>query len=349
MTPRARRGSGFDWSRVRVGTAIIIALAILAYGIYQVGSLFDVFAERYILFMPVETTGGLMDGAPVTLAGKRVGQVDRIDFIPLRLQERDQNIMLALSIDEAVWEHIREDSEGRIRTQGLMGDKYVDIQPGSPAYAPLHPRDTLPSRPTVDIDRVLAQAYDALLDAQLVLADMRGITTGLRRGEGTLGRLLVDDTLYDRALDAADQAAGMLAAINRGEGTLGRLIADPILYDRLAGALARVDALGGAILQGRGTLGRLIASDTVYEQILGLLGQASRTVARADTAIGGIGAFLGGLGADGDGAGGTLQRLLTDPRLYEEFLRAVIDLQTLIAEIRARPEVLRPEINLDIF
>ncbi|MFW6202532.1 MAG: MlaD family protein, partial [Gemmatimonadota bacterium] len=320
MAPRAKGASGLGWSRVRVGTVIIVALLALAYGIYEVGSLFDVFAERYPLRMPVETTGGLVEGAPVTLAGKRVGQVEAIEFIPIALQDRGHNIMLTLSVDEEVAEHIRRDSDGRIRTQGLMGDRYVDIRPGSLAFAALEPGDTLSSEPTVDVDLVVAEAYDALLMAQDVLEDARAVTAGLRRGEGTLGRLLVDESLYEEAGIAAGEAAGLLREIRSGEGTLGRLVTDPALYDRLTTVLARIDTLGATLTEGRGTLGRLIASDTVYRDIRALLAGARTTLARADTMIGGVGTFLDGLGAGVDGPGGTLQRLLTDPRLYEEFL-----------------------------
>lgn len=351
MTARARRGTGFDWSQVRVGVVIIVGLLILAFGILQVGALFDVFADRYTLFMPVRTTGGLIEGAPVTLAGKRVGQVDDIEFIPLRRQRGADNLMLSLEIDEDVQEHIREDSEGRIRTQGLVGEMYVDIDPGTLPYPVLQPGDTLPSRPTVDIDRVLAKAYEVLVAADSTLGDIRELTAGLRRGEGTLGRLLVDESLYERALTAADEAAVLLDRMNRGEGTFGRLVRDPTLYNRLVDAAARVDTLGAAILEAEGTLGRLITSDTAHQALLGLLTEARGTVVRADTAIGNINDLLVALGADGIelGAGGTLQKLLTDPTLYEEFLRAVVELQRLIVEIRERPEALRPEINLDIF
>lgn len=112
MTDRTRRARKTDWSQVRVGAVMIVALLILAYAIVQVGSLFDVFANRYTLFMPVESTGGLMRGAPVTLAGQRVGQVDGIEFIPLAMQDEEHNIMLRLEISEDVYEHIREDSRG---------------------------------------------------------------------------------------------------------------------------------------------------------------------------------------------------------------------------------------------
>src|SRR5690606_14374500 len=106
--------------------------------------------------------------------------------------------------------------------------------------------------------------------------------------------------------------------INRMEGALGRLIRDPALYDQLSRAIARVDSLGAMLLHGEGTLGLLIRSDTLYRSLLA-------TVGRADTAMMG----LTGLVRGANGQQGALGRFLTDPALYDEMLRAVLDLQRL--------------------
>lgn len=345
MAVRRFPTGGLDWSRARVGAVLILGLMLLAYGVYQVGALFDVFADRYTLFTAVSTTTGLREGAPVTLAGHRVGQVDAIEFIPIERQTGDENLLIRISVDEAIREHIRRDSRTRILTQGLVGDKYLNIEPGSPEWPMLQPGDTVVSEPAVDIDHILVQADDALRQTQDVLTDLQRVTTSLRRGEGTLGQLLTEDTLYRRALAATREASVVLGRINRGEGTLGRLVRDPAVYVRMQGALSRVDSIASIILRGEGTLGRLVRSDTVHQGMLGLLGQASGTFARADTAIGGLSALTGQL----TGGGGTLQRLLTDPQLYDEFLKAVVDLQTVILDIRERPQRYRPEVNIDIF
>src|SRR5690606_30779769 len=99
-----------------------------------------------------------------------------------------------------------------------------------------------------------------------------------------------------------------------------------------------VDSLAALILEGDGSLGRLLRSDEFYERLLAVVGRADTTIA---TIGGTVEAMISGEGA--------LRRLLTDPALYDQFLKAVIDLQILINEIREDPRRIRPEIKIDIF
>jgi phospholipid/cholesterol/gamma-HCH transport system substrate-binding protein len=91
-------------------------------------------------------------------------------------------------------------------------------------------------------------------------------------------------------------------------------------------------------MHGTGTVGMLLRDDALYERIL----------AAVDTAGGAVG-DLARLVRQMTAGDGVVQRLMTDPELYEEFLRAVIDVQTLINDIRLNPGKYKPNIIVDIF
>lgn len=337
--PRGKLNRGDQTSRqMRVGAVLILGLLVLGYAIFQVGRLFDVFSSRYELITLVETSAGLIEGAPVTLAGQRIGQVDEIRFIPVERRADDANIFIRLSINEDVQEQIRGDSEASLRTQGLLGDRFVDISPGSPRLPPLRDGDTLPSLPPLDYEEVLQTAAVTLEDVRGVIENLQVLTGGIVRGEGTLGALLADDRLYDQMTVATTELAGLLRTVHDSDGTLGRMIRDPEMYERMNAALARLDSLGIAILAGEGSLGRLIRDDSLYDGML-------RVVSGADSAVGGVQGLIAGI-EDGDG---TLKRLLEDPALYDEFLKTVVDLQNLIRAIREDPRRFRPEVQVDVF
>lgn len=319
-----------------MGVFLIVAFSLLAYAVYRVGDLFDVFADRYTIVTLVTRADGLLVGAPVTLAGQRVGQVKSIDFLPL--DGRPENLSIELSINEDIREYVRADSYARIRTQGLLGDRYVDIAPGSPEAPIVQPGDTIPGIDPIDMEEVLATANTSLIQLQALASDLRRITGTILAGEGTLGRLLLEDALYVQMVAATGELQALLAEVRESDGTLGRLMRDPELYDRLVGAIARVDSLTAIALNGGGTIGRLLRDDAIYEGVLGVIG-------RADSTIAGLGETLGEL-VNGEG---TLRRLLGDPALYDQLLKAVIDLQILINDIRLNPKRFRPEINVDIF
>jgi phospholipid/cholesterol/gamma-HCH transport system substrate-binding protein len=336
---------GFHSRQARVGALLVVSLLILGYAVFRVGELFDVFADRYEIVTTVNNGAGLIEGSAVHLAGQRIGQVSAVEFIPPSRKVGDENLLLRLSISREVADQIRRDSHAYIRAQGLLGDKFVDIRPGTPGAAILQPGDTIRSTDPVDVDALLAQGSDLLDELQLTLRDFRGVAAGLAAGQGTLGRLLTDEELYLRATEATAQFRTMLQDVNRADGTMGRLLRDPALYQQLQGAVARIDTLSGQMIRSEGTLGRLLHDDSLYRGFLGILQQAGGTVARVDTAVIGLGGFLQGM-STGEG---TLQRLMTDPALYDQLLKAIVDLQILILDIRTHPTRYRPQVTVDIF
>jgi phospholipid/cholesterol/gamma-HCH transport system substrate-binding protein len=337
MTNSVRRRT-FEWRQARVVALIVIGALLLVYGMIRVGDVFDVFATRYEVVTLIPSVLGLREGAPVTLAGQRIGQVKKIEFIPVHAKTGANNLAVTLAIADDVKDQIRADSRAFLRTQGLLGDKLVDIEPGTPGAAILQPGDTLEAGRSLDLESFLTQAAAALDTANLIVADLRFMTHGIAGGTGTVGRLLNDEQLYQRMVDATEGLQSTLRHINDSKGTLGRLIRDPLLYERMGSAVGRVDSLGTMLLYGSNSISRLLRTDSLYTNLLG-------TTASADSAMSNLQAFVQGITA----GQGSFQRLMTDPQLYDQFLKAVVDLQTLIQAVRTDPERFKPNIRVDIF
>ncbi len=320
---------------VRVGILAIVGLVVLAVAVYEVGKVFDIFASRYRLTTVVSSAAGLREGAPVTLAGQRVGQVSAIDFLPLEEQTEERHVAVGVAIDEGVRRQIRRDSRAFIRSQGLLGDKYIDISPGTPNTPILREGDTLTAAAVVDLENVLQTASSALDSARLVVGDLHRVTAAIAGGRGTVGRLLQDDGLYLQMTSATSELADVLRQIQDPHGTLGRLVHDPALYDHAAAAIARVDTLTAVALNGDGTLGKLLHDPALYDRAVG-------TVGALDSALVSFNRVLGAV----EGGDGTMARLMNDPALYEQLLKAVVDLQTLIEDVRKEPGKYKPKISV---
>lgn len=332
------RQRGFNARQVRVAILLVVGLLMLAYGVYRVGKIFDVFASRYTLVTLLPSVAGLSEGAPVTLAGKQVGQVDEISFIPME-QKRDSNhLRVKLQVNERVRDQIRRDSRIQVRAQGLLGDKYIDIEPGTRGATILATGDTIIAVYSMDMEQFLVRASQMLDQANVLVVDLRTITHGLARGQGTMGQLLRDERLYNSMVSATDQLQGVLEDINGSNGTLGRMIKDPALYQRMVSAMSRVDSLGATVLHGSGTLSMLIRSDSLYRGLAG-------TAAKANTAADQMAIMLQKL----NDPNGSMNKFLTDPRLFDEFLKSVIDLQALIADVRENPKKYVPPVNVKVF
>ena len=337
MTATVHR-KAFEWRQARVALLMLAGLALLIFAVYRVGKIFDVFAERYTIVTLLPNVAGLREGAAVSLAGQRIGKIETIDFIPPRQKQGGNHLALELEVGEAAREQIRSDSRALVRAQGVLGDKYIDITPGTLRARPLAAGDTIASVVTMDIEQFLVKASDAMDRANVIVDDLRLITGGLARGEGTMGALLRDQQLYQRMMGTTTEMNALLAQINRGDGALSRMINDPEMYYRLVSAAARVDSLAGLALHGKGSLSQLMRSDSLYRGLVGM-------TAKGDAAAGELSALL----QKTNQANGTINRLLTDPRLFDELLKSVTDLQTLLADVRQNPKKYVPDVNVKVF
>ena len=131
------------------------------------------------------------------VAGQLAGRIEEIEFLPVD-GDTSRNLRVRLAVATDLQPQIREDSRAKIRTMGLLGDKTLDISVGTPRFAVLQAGDTIETSPSLDYEQVIAQASGAVGDLVQLTADMRQITGGMVRGEGTVGQLLTNRTMYDQ-------------------------------------------------------------------------------------------------------------------------------------------------------
>ncbi|MGH7717214.1 MAG: MlaD family protein, partial [Gemmatimonadaceae bacterium] len=129
-----RRATFITWEQLRVGLLILLALLILSVAIFKLGEAANLFSSRYRLVALLPSAAGLLEGGSVTVAGQLAGSVSRIEFLPPD-GDSTRNLRVVVEIDQSLQPQIREDSEARLRTMGLLGDKVLDISPGTPRAA----------------------------------------------------------------------------------------------------------------------------------------------------------------------------------------------------------------------
>ncbi len=324
-----RRGAAVTWEQVRVGLLLLVALILLSVSVFLVGDTGNVFGQRYRLVTLVGSAAGLVPGAAVQLAGQTVGQVEAIQFIsPERRPPEGEAVAIWLAINVDVQEQIRSDSRAQVRTQGLLGDRLIDIRPGSSDAHVLSPGDTVVSAASMDYDALLAEGAEAVGDLATVARNLSDLTHGLLEGRGTLGQLIVDDAMYTRLVGLAASLDSLAAAAAAPENSLMRLLRDDTLYVAVRSAASSFDTLTRSLVEGEGTMGRLIRSDSLYMELTSSVGRADSLLA----------ALLGGEGSAG--------RLLTDEGMYEELLRTLVDLNAILADIRRDPQRFVPDISV---
>lgn len=313
-----RRSSFLTVEQLRVGAVILVAVAILLFGGYRLGQAAHLFSNRYELVAFVPNVNGLRQGGTVTVAGQLVGTVKEVQFLPVDA-DTTRNLRLVLDIDESVRPQIRGDSRARLRTQGLLGDKVFDISPGTPRFASLRGGDTISIAPSLDYDQIVQQASGAVGDVVGLTKDLRIVSGGIARGEGTVGQLVTNRALYDQLTGTLEQANRLIARMQNPKGTVGRLLDDPQLYGNLVRVTAALDSLTTQVAGANGTVGRLLRDDSLYVRLLNVAAGAD-SLTRMLTRGNGLAA-----------------RLLTDQESYDRLNKTLGELNEILVDVRRNP------------
>jgi phospholipid/cholesterol/gamma-HCH transport system substrate-binding protein len=190
----------------RLGLFVVLTLLILSAGVFLIGSKEQMFQSTYPVKANFHNVAGLIVGADVRVGGIHKGTVKRINLPP----RPDQDVTVLMDLAKPTRDVVKADSVVSIKSEGLVGDKYVEISFGSPEAAALRDGDILKSEPPVDMadlvkktGEILDVANTAVQDVQGAAGNLNSITTKVNQGQGTVGALVNDKTVYNQTAAAA--------------------------------------------------------------------------------------------------------------------------------------------------
>jgi phospholipid/cholesterol/gamma-HCH transport system substrate-binding protein len=309
--------------QIRIGAFILAGLGVFLAIIYLLGAQARYFERKYELVAEFTEVGGLIEGATVRLAGVQVGRVTAVDLPP----EPGGKVRVTLTIARRFANRIRRNSEARIATQGLLGDKLVEITIGSADAPALGPGERLVSREPFEMAQLFSEGAQTLAGINRLTAalgstverlDRSGTVDGLGKLMASLGGA-VDRLDRTGALDdlgaAARSVRRITEKVEHGGGWLHALV-----YEEPQ-ALRRLDAL---LMSTQALMARAEAGDSAVSVLLSpASGKAARSLLAAMEAL--------GRGAERAGAGdGLLPTLLFDP----EYQGVARDLQAVARNFR---------------
>ncbi|MDP9205648.1 MAG: MlaD family protein [Gemmatimonadota bacterium] len=314
-----KRSSFITWDQLKVGVLILVALLILVVAIIKLGQAGNLFGKRYTLVAFVSSGSGLRVGGPVSVAGQLAGSIKNIEFLPPDA-DTTRNLRLLVEVDRKLTDQVRKDSRAKIKAMGLLGDKIFDVSPGTPRYPVLREGDTILISPSVDYEGVVLQASAAINEVVGLTRDLKTVTNGITRGEGTLGQLVTNRMLYDNLNTTLFRTSSLLARLENPRGTVARLLDDPSLYNSLNRTIASADTVIAQISSGNGVVGKLLRDDTLYVHLVGV-------VSRADSLVSAM-----------SSGNGTMHKLFTDQQLYDQLLKTVTELNNVLTDVRRDPQ-----------
>lgn len=186
---------------LRVGIFIVITGAFLAVCVFLIGSRESMFRPSYKVRADFDNVAGLNEGADVRVGGIRKGSVKRIQ-LP---KEPNGKVVVLMDLEKETQSIVKLDSTAEIKSEGMLGDKYVEVTFGSMEGAMLRGGETIGTHPPVDIsdlfaktNQILDTTQGALNNVVTATSSISDISSKINRGQGTVGALINDKTIYNQ-------------------------------------------------------------------------------------------------------------------------------------------------------
>ena len=162
--------------RFRVGIVVLIALFAVMIGIFMVGQRAKLFSKKFPYETRFDSASGLVAGNPVRLNGVTVGNVLEVILSP---DPADRTVRVVYDVDRRAAPRLRKGTRATIKTIGLLGDKFVELEGGTAEEPEVEIGGMIPAAPGAGIEKLLEGSGD-------LLADLSAIARSLKsRGRGS--------------------------------------------------------------------------------------------------------------------------------------------------------------------
>jgi len=237
-------------NNIRLGAFVFAGLLALIFTLYLIGRNRNLFGSNFELKARFSNVNGLIEGGNVLFAGIQAGTVKNIVIL------NDTTIEVYMLIDKKIEPFIHKNAIAAIGTQGLMGDKIINISPGRGTSPNVTNHDQIATKKMINTDEML----ETLSKTNQNIADIseRLKTTVLRLNTSSIWNLINDKTLKESiestlknidqaSINAREMARGLnelVAGIKHGRGSVGILLKDTTFAGNLNEAALKIKSAG---------------------------------------------------------------------------------------------------------
>ena len=186
------------WSQLRVGITVIVAGVTLAVLVFLMCGTGGFFSSRITLVTYFDNAEGLRNGQPVDLQGVAIGNVQSVRVSP-DPKHADAPIEVVMRISKQYQPLVRQDAKATILTAGVLGESYVDLDNRGATKPPVVDGSILPSTNEPGLQDVVRSSQTTLKNLDVLVKRMDRIVANVEQGKGTVGELLSDPTMANKA------------------------------------------------------------------------------------------------------------------------------------------------------
>src|SRR3984893_18505565 len=343
------------WTELRVGLFVLAATALLVVVIFYVTGP-SALGPKYRLHAFLPEADGLTVGAPVRLDGVEVGNVEKIVVAqpkPGEQPSRDRNIRVDMRIQKEYQDYIRTDSSAGLITEGLLGNRYVEIDRGFVGRK-LDNDEEIPGREEKALKAVVERSADLMTNLSSITEQASAVLEDIRKGRGSLGKFMVDETAYRHLNNSLGNLDHMLADVAAGKGTIGKLMVNDEVYQNVNSVTGRLDDVLEAVQTKQGNLGKLVYETQIHDTAMKLMDNGNGLVSDIRGGKGTLGKLatddslflqyrqigenLSSATAKLNSNQTTAGKFFTDPKFYDDFTGLAGDMRLLVGDFRKNPK-----------
>lgn len=238
---------------ITVGVFVVLGLAFLVAGILVIGNIHQTFSRKLRVTTLFDDVNGLQKGSNIWFSGVKIGTVKEVAFYGA------SQVKVIMNIDREAQQYIRQDAKVKISTDGLIGNKIIVIYGGTSRTSFVTEDDTLSVEKTFSTDDMMNTLQENNVNLAAITGDFKVISKKLAAGEGTIGKLLNDETVFKNIEAttaslkvASDRAQQLMASLNtftsklNQKGTLANdLVTDTVMVASLRETVKELNQVAG--------------------------------------------------------------------------------------------------------
>ncbi|MFM7015775.1 MAG: MlaD family protein [Bacteroidota bacterium] len=236
------------YSNFKLGIFVTVSLVLLIVSLYYIGNKKHLFSKTTTIYAVFHSIDGLRAGNNVRFAGIDIGTVSEVKII------NDSTVVVAIQIEEDASRFINKNAIADVGSDGLMGNKLVNINPGTTASSPIQNNDTLQSETPIASDQMMRTLNNTNNNVLDITNDLKNITKRINESNA-LWSLLSDtgaanqmrmtiDKLAKTASNANQlslDAASLVKDMKAGKGTAGKLLAQDSIANEMESLLSKLN------------------------------------------------------------------------------------------------------------
>ncbi len=277
-----------NFKNIRVGLFVISGTLLFILALYLVGSQQNLFGDNFTIRSRFYNVNGLTQGNNVRFAGINVGTVESVEIL------NDTAVDVVMTIEKKIQPYIKKNAIATVGTDGLMGNKLVNINSVKESATAIEEGDVLVSMGPVEMDEMVRTLNVTNENIKVITTNLRGITDKIN-SKNSLWSLLMDTVvsenvksavvnlklISDQGISVTGNLKGLTEDMLAGKGSIGALITDTMLSKKINQTVVKLQRLSdtAAIItgnisqlvqqlkQGKGSLGILLHDTSLVHNL----------------------------------------------------------------------------------